>query len=169
MIIDNLVGTWILIGSISINSEIELIGGEHDPNEVEKWLVGKSYELINQVEPTQGLTLTIASDGRFEEEKTGHPQVYWFDRESVLLSEVTPFQGYLSFHETNIYLIPADLPSWAIPVDRESGMKLRYDDGDTKISDCIERQNERLIRTVSIVTDELYLDRVIIVYQRVKQ
>lgn len=169
MIIENLVGTWILIGSILTNSEIKLIGGEHDSNEVEKWLVGKSYELLNQVEPTEGLTLTITSDGRFEEEKTGYPHVSWFDREGVLQSEVTPFQGYLSFHETNIYFIPADLPSWAMPVDKESKMKLRYDDGDTKISDCIERQNDRLIRTVSVVTDELYLDRVIIVYQRVKQ
>ncbi len=169
MIIDNLIGTWILIGSISINSEIELIGGEHDSNEVEKWLGGKSYELINEVEPTEGLILTITSDGRFEEEKTGYPQVSWFDREGVLQSEVTPFQGYLSFHETNIYFTPADLPSWAMPVDRESRIKLRYDDGDTKISDCIERQNDQLIRTVSVVTDELYLDRVIIVYQRVKQ
>ena len=84
-------------------------------------------------------------------------------------SEVTPFQGYLSFHKTSIYFLPINLPSWAMPVDRESSIKLRYDDGDTKISDCIERQNERLIRTVSVVTDELYLDRVIIVYQRVKQ
>ncbi|WP_221645468.1 hypothetical protein, partial [Nostoc sp. UCD120] len=59
-----------------------------------------------------------------------------------------------------------DLVSWAVPSDEVNKKKLRYDDGDTKIADSIEVQGEQLIRTISVVTDELYLDRVIIVYKK---
>jgi hypothetical protein len=166
MNIELLIGTWLLTGSISLNSEIKFIGDEPDPNGVENWLNSNSNNLIAQVEATEGLTLTISSDGKFFEERTGEPKVYWFDREGVLESEVIPFNGHLSFYDSKAFLLVDDLISWAVPSDEVSKKKLRSDDGDTKIADSIEVQGEQLIRTISVVTDELYLDRVIIVYKK---
>ncbi|WGV26167.1 hypothetical protein [Halotia branconii] len=169
MNIELLIGTWLLTGSISIKSEIKFIGDELDANGVENWLNSNSNNLIAQVEATQGLTLTISSDGKFSEERTGAPKVYWFDFEGVLQSEVIPFNGHLSFYDSKAFLLLDELVSWAVPSDKVNKKKLRYDDGDTKIADSIEVQGEQLIRTISVVTDELYLDRVIIVYKRAEQ
>ncbi|MBH8555819.1 hypothetical protein I8751_26425 [Nostocaceae cyanobacterium CENA357] len=166
MNIELLIGIWLLTGSISINSQIKFFGDEPDPNGIENWLNSNSNNLIAQVEATEGLTLTISSDGKFSEERTGTPKVYWFDKEGVLESEVIPFNGHLSFYDSKVFLLVDDLPSWAVPSDEVNKKKLRYDDGDTKIADSIEVQGEQLIRTISVVTDELYLDRVIVVYKR---
>ena len=43
---------------------------------------------------------------------------------------------------------------------------LRYDDGDTKISDGLRLKEGRLLRMVNVVTDELYTDRQLVAYQR---
>lgn len=163
MKIEDLVGTWNLIGSLSISSEIQLTGEDSSTQSVNEWLRGKSDELVDSLESTQGLILTILADGRFVEEKTGNPNVPWYDQEGVLQSEVTPFHGYLRVDPAGAHLMPDDVPSWATP-EQKSGLTLRYDDGDTKISDRIERRDDRLIRTVSVVTDELYLDRTLMVY-----
>ena len=168
MDVELFIGTWLLTGSISINSEIKFVGDEPEPNGVENWLNGSSNELIERVKPTEGLTLTISSDGKFFEERTGNPKIYWFDCEGVLESEVIPFNGHLSFYDSKAFLLLDELVSWAIPTNEVNKKKLRYDDGDTKIADSIEVLGEQLIRTVSVVTDELYLDRVIIVYKHSK-
>jgi hypothetical protein len=166
MNIELLIGTWLLTGSISLNSDIKFIGDEPDPNGVENWLNGNSNNLIAQVEATEANSLTISSDGKFFEERTGEPKVYWYDREGVLSSEVIPFNGHLSFYDSKAFLLVDDLVSWAVPSDEVNKKKLRYDDGDTKIADSIEVQGSQLIRTISVVTDELYLDRAIIVYKK---
>ncbi len=166
MNIELLVGTWLLTGSISLNSQIKFIDDEPDPNGVENWLNGNSNNLIAQVAATEGLTLTISSDGKFFEAITGTPKVYWFDFEGVLQSEVIPFNGHLSFYDSKAFLLLDEPISWAVPSDEVNKKKLRYDDGDTKIADSIELQGSQLIRTISVVTDELYLDRVIIVYKK---
>ncbi len=167
MSIDIFVGTWALIGSFSIGSEIEFIDEEPDPNGVKNWLNGKSYKSIEQIERTEGLTLNITFDGKFAEEKTGNPNVQWFDVEGVLESEVIPFNGSLKISESNVYLIPNEILRSEITSDLTNKTNLRYDDGDTKISDFIEVRDDSLIRTVNVVTDELYLDRTVIVYQRI--
>ncbi|MDF5724554.1 MAG: hypothetical protein PUP91_29645 [Rhizonema sp. PD37] len=168
MNIELLIGIWLLTGSISISSEIKFVGDEPDPNGVENWLNGSSNELIERIELTEGLTLTISSDGKFFEERTGDPKVYWFDLEGVLESEVIPFNGHLSFYDSKAFLLLDELVSWAVPSNEVNKKKLRYDDSDTKIADSLEVIGEQLIRTVSVVTDELYLDRVIIVYKHGK-
>ncbi|VEP12200.1 conserved hypothetical protein [Hyella patelloides LEGE 07179] len=168
MDIEILVGTWLLIGSTSTKSEVEFINKQPDPSGVSKWLDGKSHELIEQIELTEGLTLTITPDGKFTEEKTGNPQMQWFDSEGVC-SDVIPFDGKLNFYKSNFYLIADNIPSWATPINKSSRKKLRYNDGDTKISDSLEIVKELLIRTVNVVTDELYLDRVIIAYKKASQ
>ena len=165
MNIESFAGTWTLIGSTSINGEISFIDEEPDPNGVRNWLNGKGAALRDEVEPNSGLTLSIAANGSFTEQVEGDPNVYWFDSEGVLVSEVVPFGGFLKLQGENAYLQPSEIPSRATP-DDEYNVVLRYDDGDTKICDCINLVGDTLIRTVNVVTDELYLDRVIIVYQK---
>ena len=48
----------------------------------------------------------------------------------------------------------------------DDGVALRYDDGYTMIAEWLERSDNRLVRTVNVVTDELYLDRIVMVYQQ---
>ncbi|MEM8781056.1 MAG: hypothetical protein AAGF26_19800 [Cyanobacteria bacterium P01_G01_bin.49] len=162
MNIDIFVGTWLLMGSISIKSELEFIGETPAPNSVQNWLSGQSDQLLDTIEPTEGLVLTIDPDGKFQEEKTGNPKIQWFDCEGVLATEVKPFGGCLKFFKSKVYLMADECPSWAKARDG----KLRYNDGDTKICDSIEVKNNRLIRTISVVTDDMYFDRVVVVYTK---
>lgn len=153
-----IVGKWILIGSISMKSELEFIGEQPKPHGVKNWLNSQTPQLLETMKSTEGLTLTIAPDGTFQEEKIGEPQVEWFDCDGVLSAEVKPFNGYLNVFDSSIYLITDECPLWA----RDE--KLRYNDGDTKISDTLEIYHEKLIRTVSVVTDGMYFDKVVLIY-----
>ena len=162
------VGTWVLTGSISTNSEVQFIKDRPDPKGVINWLNGTSQELVEQTKASEGLVLTIAQNKKFEEKKTGDPKVKWFNYEGVESNNVEPFDGQLKLSKSRAYLIADNVPSWAMPENRKSTVKLRYDDGDTKIADFLEIINDRLVRTINVVTDELYLDRVIIVYQKLK-
>jgi len=160
-------GEWHLVASASTNSEIEFIGEEPDPNGITNWLNGFDDTLVDSAKSTSGLVLTIQSDGTFTEVVSGKPEVYWFDEEGVLQTEVTPFNGVVAPSGSANYLRPVDIAKWAKPVEElYSPAILRYDDGDTKISDRVHVNSGKLIRTVNTVTDELYLDRVVIVYGR---
>ncbi|MDE0854959.1 MAG: hypothetical protein OSA97_11125 [Nevskia sp.] len=163
-------GDWSLIAACSVRSEIPFINDEEpDPSGVFNWLNGFDDELVANAKPTSGLTMTIKPDGQFVERLSGTPAVYWFDEEGVLQEEVTPFSGMVVDTEQASYLCPASIPKWATPVSGRYGTAvLRYDDGDTKISDAVRRIGHQLVRTVNVVTDELYLDRVVILYQRVE-
>lgn len=165
MNLESLVGKWVLTGSISTNSEITFMGEEADPNGIKDWLNGSGRELFENIKPTSGLTLELLPDGTFTEAKTGNPEVYWFSNEGVLESEVIPFNGLIKSNEFGFFLQPDEIPPWAAPTDKY-GVILRYDDGDTKICDRLSLSENTLIRTVNVVTDELYLDRIAITYKR---
>ncbi|MDG9669280.1 hypothetical protein ONV78_16175 [Hahella sp. CR1] len=165
MSIESLIGTWLLDGSISVSSDIaQEPGGEHD-DRIKSGLRGSGEELVDRVAPASGLTLTIEESGFFTEEKEGEPQVKWFDTDGVLTPQVVPFSGVVKSHKSGVFLQADDIPSWAAPTNRYSVI-LRYDDGDTTISDQIYRVDDKLVRTVNVVTDEAYLDRTVIVYSR---
>ncbi|WP_435234818.1 hypothetical protein ACR30L_13755 [Psychromonas sp. PT13] len=164
MNIDSIVGVWLLIGSVSINSEINFIGEEPDPKGVTDWLNDSGEELIDKIQATSGLTLSVSADRTFTEVKQGSPSIYWFSDEGVLESEVIPFNGVVKTNEYGAFLQPEDIPSWATPTNNY-GVILRYDDGDTKISDHIYIREDKLVRTINVVTDELYLDRIVVVYE----
>ena len=51
-------------------------------------------------------------------------------------------------------------------MNRHGHALLRYDDGDTRISDGLRLQGTRLLRTMNVVTDELYTDRQLFAYER---
>lgn len=169
MAYQSLEGEWQLVSSASITSEISFINeDEPDPNGVANWLNGFDDNLLESAKLSSGLVLTIKSDGSFTEVVTGKPEVHWFDVEGVLADEVTPFNGVITSNEKGSYLKPVVIATWAIPVEGRYGeCVLRYDDGDTKIADNLRLIDEHLIRTVNIVTDELYLDRVLVKYKRV--
>jgi hypothetical protein len=169
MALASIQGEWCLVASGSVNSEIAFINDEEpDPNGVSDWLNGIDDTLVDTATATSGLTLSIASDGTFAEHVSGKPEVDWFDAEGILQAEVSPFNGVVVGSDQAVYLRPINIATWASPVEGRYGRAvLRYDDGDTKISDRIRALGDRLIRTVNVVTDELYLDRVVIVYERV--
>jgi len=167
MTIDLFIGTWLLMGSVSYRSELEIIDGRRDPMGVLNWLNGKGDNSISEIIPAKGLTLTIAESGSFQEEKTGEPEIKWFNA-SGELSKVQTFSGKVSFHRSRAYLIANNIPDWAKPYGKVNKAKLRYDDGDTKITDLLEIRDKKLVRTINVVTDEMFFDRVIIVYQKDK-
>lgn len=164
MSIESFVGIWQLIGSTSTKGELAFIDNKPDPNGVKNWLKGEARELISQINSTSGLTLTINQHGTFTEEKEGNPEVNWFSSEVVLESKVVPFNGKVKFQADVAYLYPNEIPDWAKPRGRKYGIVLRYNDGDTIISDNISLIDQKLVRTVNVVTDEMYFDRVAIVY-----
>ncbi|ABC29949.1 hypothetical protein HCH_03186 [Hahella chejuensis KCTC 2396] len=165
MSIESFVGTWLLVSSISVSSEIAQEPGAVRHDKIKSGLRGAGQELIEKAKPTSGLALTIDDNGEFKEEKEGEPQVKWFDTDGVLTPKVVPFSGVVRANKSGVFLQADDIPSWAAPTDRYSVI-LRFDDGDTTISDQIYLIDDKLVRTVNVVTDEAYLDRTVIVYSR---
>ena len=159
------VGVWLLTAAIAIDDEVDLEGLPAE-DQIDEWLYSAGYDLINEAELIAGLKLTIHADDTFTEEKTGLLNLPWYDREGVLDEAVTPFSGLLKTEENLMYLHPDEPTSWAIPEDTIREIRVRYDDGDTIICDRIEIVNNQLIRTMSVVTDELYLDKVLLIYQK---
>lgn len=165
MVIETFVGTWILIASSTLNSEISFTNGVPDPNGVRNWLNGSGKDLIEKAELASGLSLTILPDGSFIEEKNSETKVDWFDDEGVLNSDPYTYTGTLMSNTYGVFLEQSSDPRFATSTDKY-GSFVRYDDGDTKISDSIARKEAVLIRTVNVVTDEAYLMRVIYIYKQ---
>lgn len=160
-------GIWTLVAVAQTERQATLIGEETDQADLYAWLNARDDALADATGPASGLELRIDVDDGFAERRTGTPVVPWFDAEGVLADEVLPFAGALLHAPGGAYLRPAEIASWAIPVDGRHGPAvLRYDDGDTKIADGVHRLDDRLVRTVNVVTDELYLTRIVLVYAR---
>lgn len=159
-------GTWLLTAAISTNGAIPIVDGETEEGAVDAWLYGSSHDMLGQTTPAHGLTLSIAADGSFAEEKTSTPALTWFDSEGVLDARVTPFDGVIHTEGSIGYLLLREPISWATPSDPLRATRVRYDDGDMIICDKLELVGEALVRTMSVVTDELYLDRTVLVYRR---
>lgn len=109
------------------------------------------------------MTLTIDANATLTEARTRALKLAWYDCEGVLDEQVTPFDGIVVIESDQMYL-HLEAPICGASVVRNT--RVRYDDGDTIICDRIERINDALVRTISVVTDELYLDRTILIYQK---
>lgn len=155
MSIKALTGTWSLTHRAETESEVEFIGEETDPTGVPRWLEGSGRDLLAEATPCEGLTLIVSAEGEVKESTTGAATFPWFDAEGVLEDKALPFDGHLVLLGDAIRLL---LPGETGP--------LRYDDGDTMIADRFELDGNRLLRSVSVVTDELYLSRHLFVYAR---
>lgn len=164
---DEIIGEWRLVGFTQATGEAKLIGEESDQADIDAWLNGSGEDLAGLAEPAEGLSLTIGEDLTLSEQRHGSPRVTWFDAEAVLVEEVVPIDGPLLGDGAVRYLRPDSIASWAVPVEgRHGAAVLRYDDGDTKIVDAFSLSGERLVRTVNVVTDELYFNRAVLLYAR---
>ena len=174
MMPQELCGERHLTASASNASEVAFTGKEPDPNGVSDWLNGQEDSFLEQAQQIEGLVLSIFPDGRFTEQvvsetKLADMEASWYDAEGVLLVQAEPFDGVLIQREQSAYLIPDMFAQSVRPDESQYGTAiLRYDDGDTKISDCVHLLGDHLIRTLNVVTDELYLDRVLFQYRRAR-
>ena len=162
----SLVGTWLLNAALTIDGDAPFQGARPDAAGLDVWLYGNSHELLAQAAPADGLNLNIARDGTFNERRHGQPQVPWFDAEGVLDTEVTTFDGVVRADGHAGYLLLTTPPRGAVPQDRLRKTRVRYDDGDTIICDKIEPLESRLIRTISVVSDALFFERIVLIYRR---
>ncbi|GLR12243.1 hypothetical protein GCM10007907_10330 [Chitinimonas prasina] len=161
----DLVGVWHLVGSAHINVDLDLPDDDDDDSAVVDWLYGHSPELLAQLEATGGLTLQVQADGSFRQTCSGEPAVEWFGVNGVLEEKVVPFDGLVNSEGGEHFLLVPDL-DWGAPEGEHEQATLRYDDGDTMICDRVALQGAQLIRTVSVVTDEAYGDRVVMAFRR---
>jgi hypothetical protein len=161
---NNFIGNWFLAGTFSENGQFEIIEDiEEYRRNYEVWLIAEDYSNLDKLLSINGLQLTVNADGTFTESKTGNPQIDWFDADGVLDSQITPFDGRYKIFDNRAFLTVEDVSSWAISDDPD---RIRLDDGDTKICDSLRIVGENLIRTVSVITDELYTTRVLFKYQK---
>jgi hypothetical protein len=161
---NNFIGIWNLFGTFSENGEFEIIEDIEKYRQIyEAWLIAEDYSNLDKLSIVNGLELTINDDGTFTESKTGNPNIDWYDEEGVLDNRVTPFNGVFKVLDNRAFLFPQEIASWAISADSD---RIRYDDSDTKICDSLRIVKGNLIRTVSVITDELYTTRIILGYQK---
>lgn len=155
-------GIWYLNGSCNSFGQFEILDDIEEYRRIyEKWLRGEDYENLGNLTKAEGLLLEINADGTFTESKTGDPQIEWFDEEGISESRITPFNGIYKIFDERAFLT-LETPSTLS--DTDDSERIRYDDGDTKVCDSLRVIDEDLIRTVSVITDELYTTRVLMRY-----
>ena len=155
-------GVWNLAGSFTVGRQLD-IDPETDEGKTElsEWLYGDSYDNLDQFTEAAGLQLTVLNNATFTERKTADPEITWFDAEGVQDDDVVPFDGVYTVKDAKAYLTLAEPLDWAISSDRK---RIRYDDGDTVICDTLKLIDGNLIRTVSVTSEGIYLDRVVLKY-----
>ncbi len=162
---NNFIGTWLLAGAFSENGQFEIIEDIEEYRRIyEAWLIAEDYTNLDKLFNVEGLQLIINENGTFTESKIGNPQVEWFDSEGISDADVTTFDGLYKIFDNRAFLTVEGLSDWQKYTDSD---QIRLDDGDTKICDSLRIVGENLIRTVSVITDELYTTRVILSYQKV--
>ncbi len=177
-------GSWALLGAASHHPTVayEALGTEGAAEEagldaviggsrmgldtlVRMWLAGEVLDAEPALEPASGLTLDVAGDLTFTER--GAADVEWFCVEGVLEPRAVPFDGRIVTTPAGAHLLPHEPVPGAEASEEDEGVRLRMDDGDTKIADTVELTGERLRRTMSVVTDEMYVCRLLFEYGRV--
>jgi hypothetical protein len=161
-------GQWVLIGSTSRKGEVRFINEEPIDADIFDWLNGQELDVVDEIEQTNCLSMSIFDDNTFTEVKNNAESNFdWYDEEGVLDPDFIPFGGAIKCNAHGIFIQPKKISAMGLPTE-EYGAILRYDDGDTKICDRISLHEKNMIRTISIVTDELYLDRTILVYKKLQ-
>lgn len=165
--LESLVGHWVMVARATVNGEIAFVGDEPDASGVSNWLNASGEELEASLSAAVGTSVQIEPDGRFAESPTSELKGNWFDVEGVLTDGSQAMDVKLEIAGETAWLQPTGIPKWSKHgLNRYGPAALRYDDGDTKISDALRLKEGRLLRTVNVVTDELYTDRQLIAYQR---
>ena len=172
-------GRWTLLGAVSHDPDVAyesedeirmdaVIGGTRLDLELllHKWLAGETFDAEPPLGSASGLTLDIGDDDTFRE--SGAAEVEWFCEEGVLEAKALPFDGRIVTTPAGSHLLLHGAGTEPASADghRYGDVRLRLDDGDTQITDTVVLDGDRLRRTVSVVTDEMYLSRVRYEYGR---
>lgn len=160
-------GKWALDGYAYI--EASSPGKQPGPADIADWLLARAQADRAELEARTGLELTIRRDGSYSEQVVGdEPSMLWYDSEGVQTDSPGPTEGTIRDVDGRVAvsLHPRDAPPPTPP--HQEGLRgiLRYDDGDTQVSDILQVVGESLIRTISVVTDELYFSRIAARYRR---
>ncbi|WP_149181007.1 hypothetical protein [Streptomyces sp. TRM49041] len=171
-------GRWELDGTVSTGSPVkhQFADGEEPAAVVgdlrmplrefnRRWLAGQVFEEVPPLRPASGLSLTVAPDLTFAE--TGGAPVDWFTDDGVRESKAVPFGGRIVTTAVGSFLLLREPVSYAAPYRDTDVIRPRLDDGDTTITDIVAVEGDRLRRTVSVITDGMYTDRIRYEYRRV--
>jgi hypothetical protein len=110
----------------------------------------------------RGSILAIGADGSFSQGGHCDRPILTYDEEGVQVAAVPSFGGVVREDGERGYLLGSEARGSA---SRNDPGRLRWDDGDTRVCDSVRVLNGRLIRTICVVTDECYGDRVVLVYE----
>ena len=159
-------GEWELRQYHHLIDEIPYGDEDNSPrlDEIQAWLMGNDDEQIAQSVPRTGLIIRIQANA-FSEHAVEFDGLM-FDVSGVQVNDYVPMAGALVERNSLTFLQPDGVPDWAKP-ELIDGPVLRYDDGDTKVSDSLRLVGDKLVRQISVVTDEIYLERIVLVYARV--
>ncbi len=169
---DDTIGTWALNAYRMVESEMVPTLPSEKRAAIGTFLVGDDFDCLDELELARGLQLRVLPSGRFEQ--TAEPA---FDRTMIDFEGATTslgspdfvvaFDGRLIRVGSRLYLHPDDAPARSTSEGRwVEAQLLRYDDGDTVVCEWIEKRGTSLFRTASMVTDEAYLSRLTLRYER---
>ena len=131
---------------------------------IQAWLIGNSDEQIPDAVPRTGLIMKI--QGKTFSEEVVEFDGLMFDVCGIQVNNYVPMKGTVVDRDGQMVLDPEGVPDWATPNGKVDSV-LRYDDGDTKCCDNLRLLNDKLVRQISVVTDQIYLERILLVYGRV--
>ena len=164
----NYIGSWNLYGYKIIYKQLVEETTTLRKDKVKNWLLEEATFLDQDIKLVSGSRLIIKNNGFFEEESKERIKFHWYDDEGILQQYISPFSGNYYHHDSRLYLFSnKKLGNWQKSKEEWAKMKVRYDDGDTKICDFLKLNDNYLVRTVNAITDELYFDRLSILYKRV--
>lgn len=155
-------GIWELVGYAHINGELSLVNGEPSNAESQSGLIGTSG-LHHVTSEMHGLRIVI-DGGSFSESAMEFSDLM-FDIEGIQVNDYQPMSGKVLVIGQVGFLMPEGVPDYASrPIENE--LATRYADGDTMVCDTIRSTENNLLRQVSVITDELYTDRIVLLYRR---
>ncbi len=161
-------GRWELYAYAHLESD--LLGGkdEVDPSDIQAWLLGDGGGATGNTEDASGSTLLIHGSGRIHEQAESLTNILWFDDEGVQenYNSIAPFIGFLVENANGVFARPDKIASWAVPDNTAYQARLRYDDYDTLISERFDVNEAELSRTLNVVTDGLYVTRIVMFYRK---
>ena len=153
----NLLGVWHLTGYSYVETHVGS-GDSPGPADIAHWLFAAPGAGRPEVEHRTGLELVIRQDSSYSERLlSGRIPMMWYDVDGVLVDSPEPTEGIVReiIDRDGVSLHPHGSPQV------RSLDVLRYDDGDTQVSDIVRVDGDSLLRVISVVTDELYFNRVV--------
>jgi len=159
-------GEWQLDRYQHITDEIAYDDNEDGPRvtEIQAWLIGTDGVSVDAMPRRTGLRMRMKC-GSFSESATAFDELM-FDVSGIQVNDYRPMSGNLEKINGLTFLV-ADVVSRFAASDTVDDVVVRYHDGDTTVCDTLRVIDEYLVRQTSVVTDEIYLDRMLLAYRRV--